>query len=86
MVIGAGTGRLVRPLAATGRGLGVGQIWIEELADLDEPEREALDAVLMPVYLADRLRLSWAQANAAALRLAAHRVAAPTLAPADRCR
>jgi hypothetical protein len=74
---------LVQPVAASGRGLGGGELWVEEIADVDAAERAELDAVLMPVYLADQLRLSWAQANAAALRLAAHRIAAPDLPGAD---
>jgi hypothetical protein len=74
---------LVQPVAASGRGLGGGEMWVEEVTDLDEAERAELDAVLMPVYLADQLRLTWAQANAAALRLAAHRIAAPDVPAAD---
>jgi hypothetical protein len=58
-------------------------MWVEELAEIDEAESAVLDTVLMPVYLAGQLRLTWAQANAAALRLAAHRLGAPELPTAD---
>jgi hypothetical protein len=72
----------VWPISATGRPLG-GEAEVEALASMSDEERAVLDGVLLPIEFAERLNLTPEQANAAALRVAAHRVAAPELPPAD---
>lgn len=70
----------VYPISATGR-IVPNEAWIDELEDPDD--HEALDTVLLPVELAGQLGLTRPQTNAAALRVAAHRLAAPGVSPSD---